>query len=59
MQLSFLGQPYQASTPAIETTETEATLTFLGRRSKVKQYNVTQHHPSGDTLTFRGCRYTR
>jgi hypothetical protein len=59
MQLSFLGKSYTASTPAIETTESEQTLSFLGRKSVVKQHSVTQRHSVGEELTFMGRRYTR
>ena len=59
MQLSFLGKSYNSSSPAIKATETEATVSFLGRSSKVKQFNVTQHQQPTEELTFMGRRYSR
>lgn len=59
MQLSFLGKAYTASSPAIETTETEATVSFLGRSSKVKQFTVAQRQQPSEELTFMGRRYSR
>ena len=59
MQLSFLGKSYTASTPAIETTETQHTLSFLGRKSTVKQHSIAQRQAVGEELTFMGRRYTR
>jgi hypothetical protein len=59
MQLSFLGKSYTASTPSIETTETQQTLSFLGHKSTVKQHSIAQRQPLGEELTFMGRRYTR
>ena len=59
MQLSFLGKSYTASTPAIEATETEEKVTFLGRQSPIKQFNVAQRQSSCEEMTFLGRRYTR
>ncbi|PSN14889.1 hypothetical protein C7293_09650 [filamentous cyanobacterium CCT1] len=59
MQLSFLGKTYTASTPAVTATETQATVTFLGRSSRVKQFNVTQRQQPAEELNFMGRRYTR
>ncbi|MBD0270135.1 MAG: DUF4278 domain-containing protein [Cyanobacteria bacterium Co-bin8] len=59
MQLSFLGKSYNASSPAIEATETEATLSFLGRSSKVKQFSMAQRQQPTEELTFMGRRYSR
>jgi hypothetical protein len=59
MQLSFLGKSYTAATPAIETTESEQTLSFLGRKSTVKQHSIAQRQSTGEELTFMGRRYTR
>jgi len=42
MQLSFLGQSYNASLPTIEATETTETGTFLGKTYVRKQFNVSQ-----------------
>lgn len=59
MQLSFLGNAYSASSPAIEATETSETVTFMGRQSKVKQFNVAQRQQPAADLTFMGRRYSR
>jgi hypothetical protein len=59
MQLSFLGKSYNAASPSIEATETEATVSFLGRSSKVKQFSVAQHQQPTEELTFMGRRYIR
>lgn len=59
MQLSFLGKSYETSTPAIEAIETQQTLSFLGRKSTVKQYSVPQRQSQGEELTFMGRRYSR
>ena len=58
MKLSFLGNNYEASNPAIDTVETEKTVTFLGRRSVVKERGA-QRHQFGEELTFLGRRYSR
>lgn len=60
MKLSFLGNSYEASNPAIDTVETEKSVTFLGRRSVVKQHHVAQRSQgAGEELTFLGRRYSR
>ena len=59
MKLSFLGNNYEASNPAIDTVETEKTVTFLGRRSVVKERGAAQRSQSGEELTFLGRRYSR
>ena len=59
MQLSFLGQSYEASTPAIEATETSETLTFRGKSYAQKQYNIHQRQQIASELTYRGVRYSR
>ena len=58
MKLSFLGQSYEASTPAIEATEMSETATFLGKPYARKQYNVSQRQQSASELTYRGVKYT-
>jgi hypothetical protein len=58
MKLSFLGQSYDASLPAVEVTETSETATFLGKHYARKQYNVSQRQQSTNELTYRGIRYT-
>jgi hypothetical protein len=59
MQLAFLGKSYTPATPAVETTETQQTLSFLGRKSIVKQHSIVQRQTSGEELTFMGRRYVR
>lgn len=59
MQLSFLGRSYTASTPEVETTETQQILSFLGRKSIIKQHSIAQRQPLGEELTFMGRRYSR
>ncbi|HEY9889623.1 MAG TPA: DUF4278 domain-containing protein [Candidatus Obscuribacterales bacterium] len=59
MQLSFLGQSYEASMPAVEATETSEKATFLGKSYIRKQFNVTQRHQPGTELTYRGVHYSR
>lgn len=61
MQLSFLGQSYNAALPAIEateTTETTETATFLGKTYVRKQFNVHQRQQPSSELTYRGLKYT-
>lgn len=58
MKLSFLGQSYEASNPAIAVTETSETATFLGKPYARKQYSVSQRHQLAAELTYRGVRYT-
>jgi len=59
MKLSFLGKSYTASAPAIDVTETQQTLSFMGRKSTVKQHSIAQRKPIGQEFTFMGRRYTR
>ena len=59
MQLSFLGRTYTATSLAIETTETEVTVSFLGNSATVKKLNVAQRQQPSTELTFMGRRYTR
>lgn len=59
MQLSFLGSTYNASSPTTEASETGETVTFMGRQSKLKQFNVAQRQQPATELTFMGRRYTR
>lgn len=58
MQLSFLGQSYEASMPVVDATETNETATFLGKRYVRKQFNVSFRQPTAE-LTYRGVRYSR
>ncbi|MEM6838647.1 MAG: DUF4278 domain-containing protein [Cyanobacteria bacterium P01_C01_bin.120] len=58
MKLSFLGQSYEASNPAIEATATTETATFLGKPYARKQYNVSQRQQPASELTYRGIKYT-
>ncbi len=58
MKLSFLGQSYEASNPAIEATETSETATFLGKPYARKQFNVHQRQRPASEMTYRGIQYT-
>jgi len=58
MQLSFLGQSYETSMPAIAATTISETATFLGKSYARKQYPVhPRQQPLGE-LTYRGIRYS-
>ena len=59
MKLSFLGQSYEASTPAIEATDMNETATFLGKPYARKQYNVSQRQQPASEMTYRGVPYSR
>lgn len=59
MKLSFLGKNYEASTPAIDTVETQQSVTFLGRRSVVTHHHIAHRSQPPEELTFLGRRYTR
>ena len=59
MQLSFLGKSYTASAPSVDTIELEQTVSFLGRKSTVKQHRLAQRQSTGEALTFMGRRYSR
>jgi len=58
MQLSFLGQSYEAAIPPVKTTATSETATFLGKSYARKQYHVhSRQQPLGE-LTYRGVHYS-
>lgn len=57
MRLTFLGQSYEASTPAIAPTESELTGQYRG--NWVKFSNAQAAPRSNVTLTYRGIRYSR
>jgi len=59
MQLSFLGQSYQASIPTIEATATAEVGTFLGKTYVRKQFHVSQRQSAPEELTFLGKKYIR
>ena len=59
MQLSYLGQPYEAHSPAIEAFEIPETATFMGKPYALKQYQVEQPPMPPEELTFMGQRYVR
>ncbi|MEB3289969.1 MAG: hypothetical protein VKI82_08635 [Leptolyngbya sp.] len=58
MQLSFLGRAYNSNTPAIDVTETEETVRFLGQAAQVKQFSAEQSYPRAE-MRFLGRRYSR
>lgn len=59
MNLTYRGIAYNTSSPTIETAETGETVTFLGRQSKIKQFNANQRQQPTSELLFMGRRYTR
>ncbi len=59
MQLSFLGQSYEASNTAVDGIETQEQLTFLGKHYNRKEYTVARRSQKSMTLTFMGRQYTR
>lgn len=59
MQLSFLGQSYEASFPTVDVAEAPETGTFLGKHYIKKQFNVDQYVAATSELTYRGARYRR
>ena len=64
MQLTYHGQPYQASFPAIDAVRTGEHGIFLGRPYALKQFKITSPSPArtdlptGTELTYRGIRYS-
>jgi len=58
MQLSFLGQTYEASVTRIDAMETREKATFLGQQYTRKQVTAALHQPTAE-LTYRGVRYSR
>ena len=59
MRLSFLGKQYEASFPAVATSETQETGTFLGQQYAKKQFSIAARQQSHDALTYRGVSYHR
>ncbi|MEM9907080.1 MAG: DUF4278 domain-containing protein [Cyanobacteria bacterium P01_D01_bin.44] len=59
MKLTYRGKTYEATSPAVEVSETLQEGLFLGTRYKVKQHNVAIRHQAPTQLTYRGVRYTR
>jgi hypothetical protein len=58
MQLTYRGQSYETSAPAIEATPSGETATFMGRPYFRKQFTAAQRQQPAD-LTYRDVRYTR
>lgn len=58
MQLTYRGQVYETSAPAVDGTLTGKTATFLGRPYVRKQFTVAQRQQPAE-LTYRGVHYTR
>ncbi|MDV3350917.1 DUF4278 domain-containing protein [Leptolyngbyaceae cyanobacterium CCMR0082] len=52
MQLTHLGAPYTPSTQSIETVETKAKLSFLGRRFKMRAPVAMPVTPRSNPLTL-------
>lgn len=59
MHLTYRGQAYAASMPAIDGTPTGEIAIFRGRSYRMKQFNTANRHQPGDKLTYRGVRYSR
>ncbi len=58
MQLTYRGQSYETSAPAVDEISTGETATFMGRPYFRRQFTITQRQQPAD-LTYRGVRYTR
>lgn len=58
MQLTYRGQAYEVSNPAVDGTPTGETATFMGHLYPRKQFSVTQRQQSAE-LIYRGVQYTR
>ncbi len=57
MQVSYRGISYETSASPMEAIETEQTGLFLGKRFKLKQYNVSQRSAEPMQLKYRGVDY--
>ena len=58
MQLTYRGQSYETSTPAVDAISTGETATFMGRSYFRKQFTMDHRQQPAD-LTYRGVHYTR
>ncbi|MEO1070542.1 MAG: DUF4278 domain-containing protein, partial [Cyanobacteria bacterium J06638_6] len=58
MQLTYRGQAYDLSSPAVEATPSGETATFLGKSYTRMRFNVAQRNQPAE-LTYRGVRYAR
>jgi hypothetical protein len=58
MQLTYRGQAYDLSTPAVEAAPSGETATFLGKSYTRMQFTVAQRHQPAE-LTYRGVHYAR
>lgn len=58
MQLTYHGQPYQASFPAVDAVVTGEHGIFLGRPYPFKRFKVASSSPIRTQLTYRGIRYS-
>lgn len=58
MQLTYRGQSYETSSPAIDGIPTGETVTFMGCPYARKQFTVAQRQQPAE-LTYRGVRYAR
>lgn len=59
MKLSFLGQSYTASAPAVEAMPSLDTFVFLGVSYSGRQLSTPVHLRSPEALIYRGHRYSR
>ncbi|MFM7219985.1 MAG: DUF4278 domain-containing protein [Nodosilinea sp.] len=58
MQLTYHGQVYQASFPAVDAVVTGEHGIFLGRPYALKRFKVASPSPARTELTYRGIRYS-
>lgn len=58
MELTYRGQSYEVSTPAVDAVITGEKATFLGKSYDRKQFNVSTRRQATE-LTYRGVRYSR
>ncbi|MFQ4137859.1 DUF4278 domain-containing protein [Nodosilinea sp. PGN35] len=58
MQLTYRGQSYEVSTPAVDATTTGETAMFMGRPYVRRQFAVALRQQPA-TLTYRGVPYAR
>lgn len=58
MQLTYRGQSYEMSAPAIAAVPSDETATFLGRPYARRQFDLAQRQQPAE-LTYRGIRYVR
>jgi len=58
MQLSFLGQAYEAPTTPGESFESQQIASFMGKKYKMRHHSI-HTRAASTTLTYRGTHYIR